>query len=370
MTEHTDIREFLREMADEVPPSPVEPRPAVRRAKRRLVRTLTAATLAVAAIATGSAVGIGRLTAAPPSVPAHPAPSFLPAYHHNGEVVVYGFFGHQSGVVAVDPVTGHQHALPITGFDGLQSRTVLAWSPDGSQLAYTVRDEVRTLSMASGSSRKIATCNALSASSSGGRQQCTGLAWSPDGSTIAVGQVSSSLWLIDPNGHILATLTPKPGWIVGNAAWSPDSSRIAFVAGNDPLDGHSISLFVMNRDGSDLRLLVAGVMGGAPAWSPDGKKIAYLRGEPVKDGSGDSEVIVSMIDSDGSNPVQVMRAGRCACVGFSPGLTWSPDGTKLAVVTATMPDGRGGLATVNPDGTGLRFLAASGWGSPAWRPVP
>src|SRR6266487_2815365 len=83
MTDHADVREFLRQMADEVPSSPVEPRPAVRRAKRRLARTLSAVTLVVAAIAVGSVVGIGRLTAAPPSVPAHPGPSVLPTYHHN-----------------------------------------------------------------------------------------------------------------------------------------------------------------------------------------------------------------------------------------------------------------------------------------------
>jgi Tol biopolymer transport system component len=363
MTDRTDVREFLRQMADEVPLSPVEPRPAVRRAKRRLVRTLGAATLVVAAIAAGSAVGIGRLTAAPPPVPVHPGPSVLPAYHHNGDIAVYGIVGGTPAIVAVDRATGHPRALAITGAeksDWEQNATMLAWSPDGTQLAYTVRDEVRILDVASGTSRKIAT----------GGVHGTDLAWSPDGTTIAMAPGGASLRLVGTDGHLQATLNPKLGSPIAAPTWSPDGSRIAFIANNQS-GADSTSLFVMNSDGSDVRLLVASGLfwwAASPAWSPDGRKIAYLSEEPVKHGpTGLVEIIVSMIDSNGSNPVQVLRAGTCFCISFSPGLTWSPDGTKLAVVTE---GDHGALSTFNPDGTGLRLIAEIGWGRPAWRPVP
>ena len=316
MTNPTDVREFLRQMADEVPLSPVEPRPAVRRAKRRLVRTLSAATLVLAAIVAGSAVGIGRLTAAPPPVPVHPGPSFLPAYHHNGDIAVYGFLGSQPIVVAVNPVTEHQRLLPITPDEplGVNDEDVLAWSPDGRQLAFIAHQpdplapSLLILDVARGTSRKIAPC------------PCNGLAWSPDGSTIAATADTGLLNLIGTDGHIEARLTPKPG---------------------------------------------SGLLG--PTWSPDGSTIAYLAVEPVK--SGGIEYVLSMVDIAGSHPVQVLRAGRCDC-NLHPGITWSPDGTKLALVVPGSPDMGPGLYVVNRDGTDLHLITGVGWGSPSWRPVP
>jgi Tol biopolymer transport system component len=66
-----------------------------------------------------------------------------------------------------------------------------------------------------------------------------------------------------------------------------------------------------------------------------------------------------------------MGAGRCFCLGFSPGLDWSPDGTRLALV---IPLGDnlgqpGGLYTVDADGAGLTLLERHVGGAPAWRPA-
>ncbi|MBA3348726.1 MAG: PD40 domain-containing protein [Actinobacteria bacterium] len=50
--------------------------------------------------------------------------------------------------------------------------------------------------------------------------------------------------------------------------WSPDSRRIAFVRQEPSARGSSI--FVVRRDGGDLRRLTAGAQVVAmPAWSPD-----------------------------------------------------------------------------------------------------
>jgi TolB protein len=55
-------------------------------------------------------------------------------------------------------------------------------------------------------------------------------------------------------------------------AWSPDGSRIAFASNRNS----SYQIFVMQRDGSDVRL-VANTEGRAtaPKWSPDGKTIYF-----------------------------------------------------------------------------------------------
>jgi Tol biopolymer transport system component len=80
------------------------------------------------------------------------------------------------------------------------------------------------------------------------------------------------------------------------------------------------------------------------------------------------DIVVRVIDSDGSNSRQIVRAGSCACVLGNQGVTWSPDGMKLALVS-TGPRGRG-LYTVNLDGTGLRRIARDVYGRPAWRSMP
>ena len=52
-----------------------------------------------------------------------------------------------------------------------------------------------------------------------------------------------------------------------------------------------------------------------------------------------------------------------------PGLTWSPDGTRLAAVIPSGDDRPWGLYIVNADGTGKRPVADA-WGPVAWQPVP
>jgi hypothetical protein len=52
-----------------------------------------------------------------------------------------------------------------------------------------------------------------------------------------------------------------------------------------------------------------------------------------------------------------------------PGMTWSPDGTKLALVIPSDGPRDWGLEIVNADGSGKRPVADA-WGPVAWQPVP
>jgi hypothetical protein len=144
----------------------------------------------------------------------------------------------------------------------------------------------------------------------------------------------------------------------------------------------------MNPDGSRVRLLLAKIPGGAAslAWSPDGSKIAFLRYEAPKDrrsqlrACGTTQgcrflvteqdvVTVSMVEGDGSHLTRVLRIGTLFGLHRFASLAWSPDGTKLALLTDGFQDGGDGLYKLNPDGSGLRFVAPAVDG-PAWRPVP
>ena len=173
--------------------------------------------------------------------------------------------------------------------------------------------------------------------------------------------------------------------------WSPDGDRIAFqVIGRDP-EAQGRRLVTVERDGSDRTELLGPLPGIGvwdPAWSPDGSTIAYLGSTDVRvcDGSSTEscqdewELRVMAVDLNALEPRELARAGRCFCLGFAPGLDWSPDGTSLTFTSLGGPgipegdptgnDGDSRLLVVNADGTGLRYVAAQAWGSPAWQPVP
>jgi Tol biopolymer transport system component len=181
------------------------------------------------------------------------------------------------------------------------------------------------------------------------------------------------LELIDPEGANRATLVELPG--IDHPTWSPDGERIAFQVVSDER-----SLYVIDRDGSNLTDLLGPAPDDSigffdPAWSPDGSRIAYIASTQRNPVHG-LRLRVEVVDADGSNPTELVEAGTCGCIGFTPGLTWSPDGTSLALITGSLDELSGspkayGLYVMNADGTGLRLVAGSGAnGSPAWRPAP
>ena len=359
-----DLREmFRRREADLMGPVSAPPRIASRIRRQQGV-TLLAVALTTAAVIAGIVSGLSFIERADPTVPAVP---MVPT-HRNGEIAVRaGVGGGRDAIIQIDPATGREVPLPIAGSTlrgwPYGPQTDLAWSPGGSALAY-VRHGVWVLDVSSGDSQKVSSCGP-------GARSCT-VAWSPDGSAIAVAH-DDEIELMTTDGGNRTTLSSLgPGFSVRDPTWSPDGGRIAFVSS----DGASDDLYVTDLSGSDPQVLVdlapgnpSGVV--SPAWSPDGSQIAYLSAE----GEEPAWLLsVTVVETDGSIPTEIVQVGRCYCLGFLPGLAWSPDGTRMALVIPAPGTGGGsandGLYVMDADGTDLRLVRERAWGRPAWRPLP
>ena len=91
------------------------------------------------------------------------------------------------------------------------------------------------------------------------------LAWSPDGTRLAFTGNNADIYLLDLADGASTLLTPGPGFDLG-PSWSPDGSRLAFDSNRD--DGR-FEIYVMAADGSDVqRLTDDSAFNFDPAWRP------------------------------------------------------------------------------------------------------
>lgn len=178
-----------------------------------------------------------------------------------------------------------------------------------------------------------------------------GPAWSPDGRRVA-------FTVLNPDGTWdLATASPDGSQVarlgVGEyPIWSPNGSMIAFGRGDE--------IWVMNADGTEQRLLVAGVSPWSASWDPDGSRLAYMAPE-VTDAGGEGVVAhreaLWFVDVDTDETVQVTPA---EFLDGSTNPAWSPDGTLLTY---------GGSRLIDETGMAvLQLELGVTWGDARWAP--
>jgi dipeptidyl aminopeptidase/acylaminoacyl peptidase len=190
-----------------------------------------------------------------------------------------------------------------------------------------------------------------------------GASWSPDGTRLAfvaecagacasIGHPYHGIRIFDQDGDRLIL----PTEFVGALAWSPDGTRIAFATDvtyspetrtTTPGGG----VWIMSADGSDVAQLTHATSPNSISWSPDGSRLVYTDRREV-----------FILGLDGSAPVPLVRGD---------GAAWSPDGDTIAYlsrcdVRVTTPEGLHDrslvdLRSVKPETAGCGFLGKVVW---------
>ena len=153
--------------------------------------------------------------------------------------------------------------------------------------------------------------------------------WSPDAKQLAFlrdrgGNERFDIWLVDRDGERERNLTNEPEVMHRDIAWSPDGSRLAYVAN---AAGMAFAVHVIDVATGDTRRLTEGEFDDAlPRWSPDGKRLLFSsRRETVRTNSD-----LFVISADGGAPTKL--ATRDAD-GESLEGDWSKDGSRIAFTT-------------------------------------
>jgi Tol biopolymer transport system component len=171
--------------------------------------------------------------------------------------------------------------------------------------------------------------------------------WSLDGQHLAIlsywqsGSDDGALYAMtigNPVIHSLNGMLSNPR----SPVWSPDSSRIAFVADHD--GGGEI--FVARVDGSGLyNLSDHPADDSAPAWSPDGRRLVF-----VSQRDGNSEIYVA--DATGTTLLNLSLHPEADKAPL-----WSPNGEMVAFISRR--DGNDDIYVVELDSRVVRNITNS-----------
>lgn len=253
-------------------------------------------------------------------------------------------------------------ATQVTHYVESSSLYELAWSPDGTKLAYE-REQ--------GGFRQIfvvaadgSTLTPLPIAAPGEHPT-----WSPDGGKIAFSKGAEQVWTTNADGS--NAIAPVPGALGHDPSWSPDGTFIAYDHKNEQLGGW-YDVNVLSLNGGTPAVLPANFAQWTFAtWSPNGSKLAYR--STIQDAvTMENEYFIRVANRDGSGNIGLPPKSAVNVYNYRP--SWSPDGSRLTFEGFTGPSVPRVMEVFvqSTNGTGQMQAITSGGGNlePSWRPDP
>jgi TolB protein len=142
-------------------------------------------------------------------------------------------------------------------------------------------------------------------------------------------------------------------------AWSPDGTKMAFVA----TIGNSGGVYILDLTNATVNAIPNTASPSHPSWSPDGKQITFESNGPTK-----NDIYIVNIDGSGlKNLTQsATQANGQPSNDNSP--SWSPDGKNITFISNR--EGKPDLFLMNVDGSSVQHVALGGnlatIADPAW----
>jgi Tol biopolymer transport system component len=213
------------------------------------------------------------------------------------------------------------------------------------------------------------------------------VAWSPDGSQLAFAACYGKglhLATTDGGNRYLANVSPHNSpYLPSRISWSPDGKRLAFHRYNETLQGFSIE--IIDAETGELQSLGQGEQ---PVWSSGGSQIAFTRdGQLFRMPSGGGPLtqmilpVQPFIDSPswsfGDSGVlfhyapwylrsirSVQANGQEQHLAYGDEPIWSPDSSRIAFIGRALNAGLAGtneIYVMNADGSGVHKVGYYNW---------